>query len=239
MVCLRNDNFTCARQVVNSFSASLVKFSLAVVPEWTDATSGKDPASIAPTLVPRISNLLLRHVDIVRQFTDQSAHARWSSSASGACFGNATNNSNWAGSMHAQSRRFDRDHVDLVNERETAAGRDVFKLHMRGLLECVMTYVFGAVVGDNRTCIGSGVACCRQCDGDRCTCRPVKKEYERMKQVLTKNSDENCAFFLCAVVGQIMQLHIYEQCCRIVEIQSRTGNISIRVGPYRPVELTN
>ena len=183
MIFLRNDNFIRAHHVVNSFSASLVKFSAAVVREWMDATPGKDPASVAPVLVPRISHLLLRQVGISRQFADRSAHARRSSSAFGKYFGNASNN-NMAGS--AQSRLFVQNNVDVLNEGETgAAGLEVFRLHMRGLLECVMTYVFGAVVGDNRTCIGSGVACCRQCDGDRCTCRPVKEEYERLKQVLT------------------------------------------------------
>ena len=182
MLCLRNDNFIRARHVGNPFSASLVKFSLAVVREWMDATPEKDPASVAPVLVPRISHLLLLQVGISRQFADRSAHARRSSSGSGKYFGNASNN-NMAGS--AQSRLFVQNNVDVLNEGETGAGLDVFRLHMRGLLECVMTYVFGAVVGDNRTCIGSGVACCRQCDGDRCTCRPVKDEYERLKQVLT------------------------------------------------------
>ena len=110
-----------------------------------------------------------------------AAHAHDSSSGSGGGGVNATtNNGNWVADVHARSRQFVRARVDTVDRGDAGAGHETFTLHLRGLLECVMTYVFGAVVGDNRTCIGREGGC-RSNDG--CTCRPVQQEYERLKQV--------------------------------------------------------
>jgi len=173
VICSREDtNARTERPTVESLSASLVEFTLAVVRESLTARPPvPDPVPLSPSLlVPSVACLLLHLADVT------------SEASSGG--GNVSNNSNWREDARAQSREFVRENVAVLEQEEPNDGAETFTLHMRGLLECVMTYVFGAVAGDNGACIENEARCsCQQCAAGVCRCRSAMDEYWRLKQV--------------------------------------------------------
>ena len=175
VICSREDtDASRERPTAESLSACLVEFTLAVVHESESVTARPpvpDPVPLSPSLiVPSVACLLLLLADV----TSEASYGG----------GNVSNNSNWREDARAHAREFVRENVAVLEQEEPNDGAETFTLHMRGLLECVMTYVFGAVASDNGACIENEARCsCRQCAAGVCRCRSALDEYWRLKQV--------------------------------------------------------